>query len=76
MSEYTPTVEDVRSYYVEGRLSMHDGFEFTDEAQFDRWLAAVIREEAAKAWGLGYFAARKRAHGIAMPQNPYRKGGE
>lgn len=46
MSEYTPTTEEVRDYYVEGRLQTHDGMEPTNEAQFDRWLDA----ERKRVW--------------------------
>lgn len=38
--DYTPTTSEVCDYYVEGRLSKHDGFEVAQDRQFFRWLAA------------------------------------
>ncbi len=46
MSEYTPKTENVASYYVEGRLSMHDGFQPAEEEDFYRWLAEHDAEVA------------------------------
>lgn len=49
--DYTPTTEEVRRYYVEGRLSAHDGSEPASSAQFERWQDAFvesIRERIAQ----------------------------
>lgn len=52
MSEYTPTTEEVRRLYVRhcslrGRTKYPPLEEL--EAEFDRWLAALIREAKAEA---------------------------
>lgn len=52
MSEqYTPSLEELSDYYIEGRLQMHDGFQPANEEQFDRAIdkikADAIREAAS-----------------------------
>ena len=56
MNDYTPTTEEVQSYYVSGRAQIRrqitgvraqDITPFSDE--FDRWLAAHDAEVTAKA---------------------------
>lgn len=41
-------------------------------AEFDRWLAALIREAKAEAWGEGYWQG---INGHTGPGNPYRDCG-
>lgn len=66
MIEYTPTTKQVRHMYVVGSLTTED------VNDFDRWLAEVKREVAARAYAEGYQAASPIRMG---PQrNPYRKG--
>lgn len=54
--QYTPTVEDVQSYYVAGRAQLRrqvtgeQAIEITRYShEFDRWLAEVERAAAARA---------------------------
>lgn len=56
---YTPTVEDACWYYVEGRLSIHDGFEAADEAQFYRMIASV-RSDTLREVAEEILAAERR----------------
>ena len=66
MTDYTPTTEEVRSYFM--------GSSFSRGEQFDRWLAEV----KAQAWEEGYFedhnmtpSARRIMNKML---NPYRQG--
>lgn len=74
MSEYTPTTEEVRRYWVGKWVPSAEL-----EAQFDRWLAEVQRAAAEKAVDAFEDAvlAHIREHGTSTenwPTNPYRKG--
>ena len=53
--KYTPTTEYVRDFYakLQANLDLHPGYDDerydAAEAEFDRWLAEVRREAAARA---------------------------
>ena len=91
---YTPTTEEVRRLYVRhcslrGRTKYPPLEELEDE--FDRWLAALIREAKAEAWDAGARAvtveyrndplvSNATMRGIQVrtkiPVNQYREGSE
>ena len=74
MSDYTPTTEEIRAAY-EGQLIKigENRFELIDEglakAEFDRWLAEVIRKAKEEAWDEGWVSE-------TFVWNPYRQGEE
>lgn len=57
-SEYTPTTEAVRAAYAPtpGMISEYSRLR---KAQFDRWLAEVIRENRAIGWDQGFEAGER-----------------
>lgn len=67
MSEYTPTADEVRDSYADGRVGIGEWTRFDDSvkraveeayAEFDRMIAQVERAAAEKAWGEGHAAGR------------------
>lgn len=75
MSEFTPTPEEVRTWYsgavdeyrCDTGLSLEE-----DEEAFDRWLASV----QAEAWEQGHKAGKTYgfSHGLnEEPTNPYQE---
>ena len=71
MSEYTPTTEEVRRLYVRhcslrGRTKYPPLEELEDE--FDRWLAALIREAKAEAYEQGRIDQKRSAELYARYQ--------
>lgn len=70
MSAYTPTISEVReavNEWVWSRRMWRPELTSPDGMEFDRWLAAVERAAAEKAWDEG-----KAAAGIMLPSNPPR----
>ena len=71
MSEqYTPSLEELSDYYIEGRLQMHDGFQPANEEQFNRAIAKI----KADAWeeGRALQAALDLLPWSLPAKNPYK----
>lgn len=71
MSDYTPTIEDVRNHYAYGCGPEHTWAESRED--FDRWLAEHDRQVAERAWDAAI--QHQWAHrpiGNRSPHNPYR----
>ena len=66
MSDYTPTTEDIKYAYAHWK---------SQEPEFDRWLAEVVREAKWVGWEEGW-DARVNAETITPTENPYRQGEE
>lgn len=73
MGEYTPTTDEAREWYQNGRFNDGLGdWDCTDE--FDRWLADRDRATAERAWDEGFRAGFDVARWGGFPLlNPYRK---
>lgn len=50
MGKYTPTTKEVKRAYVSGMRLALNAPSGVYAAEFDRWLAALIREAKAEAW--------------------------
>lgn len=75
MSEYTPTVYDIKLAYCDSDWTGHD---YAAQApEFDRWLAAHDREVSAKAWdeAVGFFEENFYGETTSARHfNPYKNG--
>ena len=69
MSDYTPTTEEMRAAYV-----TWNSFPVKEQtrAEFDRWLAEVVREAKWVGWEEGW-DARVFAETVTPTENPYRQ---
>ena len=82
---YTPMTEEVRGDYAHFQCPVGVP-DCTDPyvaalAEFDRWLAALIREAKAEAWDEAEGEIHKwystyKATLFTAPENPYREGSE
>lgn len=70
MSEYTPTKDAVRCFYVAARKKDDD----EAALEFDRWLEAHDREVAAEAWDEGVEAEATRRY-PGRSEKPLHKAG-
>ena len=73
MSDYTPTTEEVRLAYWNGRKFSLENHDINNIAEFDRWLAEVKSQAWEEGYDEGYVDGscdRERA------DNPYRQGEE
>jgi hypothetical protein len=75
MSDYTPTTEEVRNGYVAAESEPNPYVSEDERAEFDRWLAEVVREAKWVGWEEGW-DARVFAETVTPTENPYRKGEE
>ena len=79
---YTPTRENLLDVFLYGAKAVaNNTYRSLDEAeakaQFDRGIAALIREAKAEAWGEGYDEWAQAPAGDQPPRdNPYREGSE
>ena len=80
MSDYIPTTEMVKSLYEIGKIKAYDSY---DLAEFDRWLAEVIRKAKNDAWFEGFSAGWDECDDPsgfvndkwdAKTPNPYKQG--
>ena len=68
MTEYIPTLDEVRDKYADARVGIGEWTRFDESvkqavesayAEFDRWLASVERAAAEKAWREGELAGTR-----------------
>lgn len=74
MTDYTPTTDQVRSAYTRAMRNAFIASAGEHDAEFDRWLAGVIRQAKREAWNEGYLTClvySAQPKGTPKPECPY-----